>query len=79
MKSKALYAAKVREEYMIVGHFSQYAIIRDAIGNIFCIEDENECLEAGSVCEGNDMLPIDVLPELKKRAILMKYGEREIV
>lgn len=70
----AEYAAKIKNEFVIVGHCSQYAIIKDENGELYYLSDENNVLEHGDVCEGTSLNTIDNLPEIIRRAIALWYG-----
>lgn len=69
----AEYAAKVKKEYMIIGHCKGYAIVKDEIDNLFCVTDNNKVLEEGCVCEASGLVPVEQLPEMERKAILQWY------
>jgi len=71
--NQAEYAAKIRNEFLIVGHCSQYAIIKDENGKLYYLLDENKVLEDGNVCDGTGLNTIDELPEIIRRAAALWY------
>ena len=41
LNMNAEYAAKLRDEYMIIGHCTKYAVVIDENRNFYCVLDEN--------------------------------------
>lgn len=59
---EADYAAKVKKEYVVIGHVFEFAIVKDEMGNQYFLEDENRCMEEGTVCEGVGLKLVKDLP-----------------
>lgn len=49
---------EVRSYNIVIGRFEKMAIVKNEIGELFCINDENHVLEIG------EMVPFDGLEEL---------------
>ena len=70
VKKKPAYAAKLRNEYPVIGHYSTYAIIGSISGDILFIDDKDEVLEKGEYVEDLLLKPIVMLPENEYNAIM---------
>lgn len=55
IRKEAEYGAKIRGQYVVVGHHRGFAVLQDEIGNKFTISDPNENLEEGVFCVGSEL------------------------
>lgn len=71
---KAVYAAKIGDDYVVIGRCLNYAIVKNEVGNMYYLDDENAVLEEGDICTGEFLKPIDELPGIIKEVVIMTYG-----
>ncbi len=70
IKKTPAYAAKIRNEYPVIGHYKTYALIGSICGDVLFIDDENRILEEGDYIEDLLLKPITILPESEYNAIM---------
>ena len=73
-KKRAEYAAKVRNEYVVIGRCLNYAIIKDEVGAIYFMDDENAVFEEGDSCTAEFLKPFEELPGIIKEVVRITYG-----
>lgn len=66
-------ASNIRNEYYVIGRCLCYAIVKDEVGELFFIDDENATLDAGDLCTGELLKTIDELPGIIKAVVIMSF------
>jgi hypothetical protein len=61
----------LREEYIVIGSFRDYAIVKNETDDLFVLPDEEKILKEGDLCTGKLLIPLGQLPETVRTAI---YG-----
>lgn len=59
---KPEYGARVRDEYLVIGHWDNYTIIRKSDGTLYYILDVNHSVATGTYVTPEGLSSIDKLP-----------------
>lgn len=73
----AEYAAKVKKEYMVIGHCMKYAVVMDEEETLFCLPDEDAVLDVGCACEPSELVPLETL-SLDVKSAIIRWYESEV-
>lgn len=68
-----VYGARIRPEYLVLGHYKKLAIIGSANDELLYIEDENEVLRMGEYVESTGLKPVVSLSDADYMSILREY------
>lgn len=61
--------SQVMEEYMVIGRFRDYAVVKDEIDGIFCMKDENKILSEGDLCSGKLLISMEGFSAADREAV----------
>ncbi len=74
-KVKPEYGAKVREENVVIGHYTDYAIVKACNGTLCYIKDQNENLGVGEYVQMEHLRPISSMSKDLYFLIMQEFQE----
>jgi hypothetical protein len=64
------------DEYIVVGRYDKYAIVKNESDALFILQDEEEILKEGDLCNGKLLISVEQLPETVRTNVYDFIGRK---